>query len=375
MKRILITAMAILAACSITGCSAVDNSTTAPAENGAPERGAVEQAALAANASPEVINIEKEEQTLPVIKTKLKEWDEDKLKAMFVDTRDNLVLTEYPSDIPDDYTYKVYKNDWEDDIDDDFWLVYENGRIRMDDYSDSEKYGYRFLASAIYPYSLGEYFNDEEIALFPKEDAVNRANALLDELGIKNYSEPEVFALTADKANAELDRDNYDTYEKWTADDEVYVLRYSLEYNGIKLTEIHQDDIGGRFVGSKVILIVTKDDIISINADYIFSDEYEETGETVTVKCTKEQALEIADKYFKATLRRYEDPESDVKVQNCEIVYIPLDDYDFDTGYISLAPMWRVDITYADYMPMRDNDCVFVNVYTGAPLTAGRVIY
>lgn len=373
MKRIIITALAILAACSITGCSAIDGA--APAANGALDTGIANQAALAANFSPEIVNIEKEEKTLPVIKAKLKEWDEDKLKAMYVDTRDDLTLTENPSDIFGG-TFKLYEND------DDFWLVYENSRLTAENRTCFGKYGYGHLASEVNTYSFGEYYNDDEIALFPKEDAVNRANALLDELGIKGYSEPTVYAITADKANVDLDGIYYNkdgtthTYEKWTADNEVYILTYSFEYNGIPLTEVCDNSIGGMFVGSEIVAIVTKDDVVSLNAMNILSDEYEETGKTVTVKCTREQALEMANKYFNVSLPGYEDEDRDVKVLNCEIVYMPLDDYDIETGYVSLVPMWRVDISYYDeYSLMRGGDNVFINVYTGAPLTAGFTVY
>ena len=60
------------------------------------------------------------------------------------------------------------------------------------------------------------------------------------------------------------------------------------------------------FVGSDITAIVTKDDIISLQAFNILSDEYEETGKTAAVKCTKEQALEMADKYFKVSLPGYD---------------------------------------------------------------------
>lgn len=381
MKRIIITAMAILAACSLTGCSAIDNAAIVPAENGtALDAASMEQSALAANASPEVINIEKEKETLeiPIIKTKVKEWDEDKLKAMYVDTRDDLVHKEYPSDLFDE-NYHVYIDD-EDDYG--FMLGYENSRLNVEMPSSFAKYGYGHLASGVHTYSFGEYYNDDEIALFPKEDAVNRTNALLDELGIKGYSEPTVYAITADKANADLDGIYYTkddtpyTYEKWTADNEVYILRYSFEYNGIRLTEECDNSIGGMFVGSDIVAIVTKDDIISLQAFNILSDEYEKTGKTAAVKCTKEQALEMADKYFKASNPSYEDANRDVKVLGCEIVYMPLEDFDIDTGYVSLVPMWRVDISYRSEFPddiFRSHDNVFINVYTGAPLTASAI--
>lgn len=368
MKRIYITIAAILAACSLAGCTA-----DAPLNSDIVKNGA-----LAANTAPDIINTKYDKKTeeIPMLKAKVKEWDVDRINELFIEPRTDLVHTEYPGSFPFNDSYDVYLGDESGDA---YWLVYENGRLLAETRRDFDKYGYGTLASGLHVYSFGEYYNDNEIGLFPKEDAVSRTNELLDKLGIKGYSEPEVYAITADKANADLSGEWNDkngishSYEKWTADDEVYILRYSLEYNNIPLTNNFQSDIGGVLVGSDITAIVTKDEILSLDAFNILSDEYE-VGESINVKCTREQAIEMADKYFKATNPSFENDDSDVKLLGCEIVYMPIN-MDAE-GCCTLVPMWKVDISYySEYSFMRGYDCVFINVSTGAPLTNGRVIY
>lgn len=368
MKRIYIMIASVLAVCSLAGCTAID---------GAPlNSSVVENGALAANTAHDVIHTENTDDKLteevPMLRVKVKEWDEDKINELFIEPRNDLV---HSGDSENGMFggYDVYKGE-EGEGKDAYWLVYENGRLLSETRRDFKKYGYGTLAKHWGVYSFGEYFDDAEIALFSKEDAVSRTNALLDELGIKNYTKPDVYAITADKANALLDREwkNKDgsphNYEKWTADNEVYILSYFLEYNGVPLSTDYPDEIDRMCFGSHILAIVTKDEIISLDTFYIFSDEYE-VGGNVAVNCTEEQAVEAAMKYFDG---KYDA----VRILDSEIVYMPEETIADGKISFTLVPMWKVDISaYNEYALMRSYDSVFINVSTGEPLTDFSKIY
>lgn len=391
MKRICITIASLLAACSLAGCTAVDG--MSPLDSG------IAADVIAADDAQEITNGNTEESSsetssgksqnneiaaeLPKLSVKIKEWDEDKINELFIEPRTDLVHKEYPSDFVFNDSYDVYLGE-EGEGKDAYWLVYENGRLLSETRRDFRKYGYGTLAAHWGVYSFGEYFDDSEIALFPKEDAISRTNALLDELGIKNYTEPDVYAITADKANALLDKEwkNKDGsshyYEKWTADNEVYILSYSLEYNGVPLTTDYpgsysvvgevEDEIGWVYSGSHILAIVTKDEIISLEAFCILSDEYE-VGESIAVKCTEEQALQAAMKHLDG---KYEA----VRILDSKIAYIPVETVTDGKGSITLVPMWKIDVSaYNEYSPMRSYETVFINVSTGEPLTDGIKLY
>lgn len=394
MKRIYIMITSFLAACSLAGCTAIDG--MPPLDSGIAANDVV-----AANDTPEITNDNTEESSsesetsssesqnneiaaeLPKLKVKAKEWDEDKINELFIAPRTDLVHEEYPSDFNFGDSFDVYLGE-EGEGKDAYWLVYENGRLTSETRRDFQKYGYGTLAAHRGVYSFGEYFDDAEIALFPKEDAVSRTNALLDELGIKNYTEPDVYAITADKANALLDKEwkNKDGsshyYEKWTADNEVYILSYSLEYNGVPLTTDYpgsysivgevKDEISWIYSASHILAIVTKDEIISLETFYILSDEYE-VGESIAVNCTEEQALQAAMEHFDG---KYEA----VRILDSKIAYIPVETVTDSKRSITLVPMWKVDVSaYNEYSLMRSYETVFINVSTGEPLTDGIKLY
>lgn len=384
MKRIYITIASVLAACTLAGCTAIE-------EMPQLDSGIAANDVIAANDAPEAENDETSNSTtenseslsgeienneiaaeLPKLKVKIKEWDKDKINELFIEPRDDLVYRGYPEGGMFGGDYDIYTGE-------DYCLIFENGHLyNVTEWSQKyKKYGYSVLASDWGRYSFEEYFDDDEIALFSKEDAVSRTNALLDELGIKNYTKPDVYAVTADKANALIAEgweDKIGTphqYEKWTEDNEVYILSYSIEYDGVPLTVDYPDEFvlsegedanENIYLGSHILAIVSKDEIISLEAFYVISDEYEING-SAEVNCTEEQAVETALKCF--------DGEYDaVRVLDCEIVYLPIEKQSGEHRSITLVPVWKVNVSADnEFFPMRSYDSVHIDVSTGKPLT------
>lgn len=77
------------------------------------------------------------------------------------------------------------------------------------------------------------------------------------------------------------------------------------------------------FVGSYVDFVVTKDGIHSLEARNIFSPEYE-TGDTVKINCSAENALKIAAEHYDSTSIN----GLNYKIFDCSLVYVPHDQYD-----------------------------------------------
>lgn len=300
---------------------------------------------------------------VPTINVSVMEWDEDKLHELFLTERDYLEHYEPPSDYFSDSSYDVYMDE-EKENPEAYWLVYEAGRITSEVREKFTEYGYGTLATALGSKDFGGYYTADSIGLFSKSDAINRADALLTELGIESRGEPQIFAITADKANTYFLQYNEGEYKEWTADDEIYVLSYPLEYEGINVTMNSSADLnagghGSYFVGTRIDLIVTKDEIISLRGSNLFSSEYE-AGENIKINCTSQNALKIAAEYYDGIILE----DSDIKITNCELVYVPYEQ--IDEKHFTLIPMWKID-TVMDSKDSSLNSCfyLFIDAQTG----------
>lgn len=300
---------------------------------------------------------------VPKIRVSVREWDADSLKEMFIGDRDDLEHYEYPSDFFADENYHVYMSGENSDREP-YWLIYEAGRLTSE--IRENIYGCGSLSSALFTYNFDDFFNDDRLELFTKADAVNRTNTLLTRLGITNCSEPYVYAITADKANKYLaDQFAEANYKKWTADDEIYILSYPLEYDGIPVTMNFSSsgEIGGHgsfFVGSYINVIVTKDKILSLSCQNILSPDYER-GETVSINCNAQNALKIAAEYYDSIVLE----DYDIKILNCRLVYVPFEQH--DEKDFTLIPMWKIDasIDRHDSALMCACDYLFIDAQTG----------
>ena len=294
---------------------------------------------------------------LPKINVKVMEWDEDKLKEIFLNGKTNIEYNEFPCDFFSNENYHVYTEE------DQYWLLYESGRLAAEE--RKSVFGYGTMAATLELYRFEDFFNEDSISALPKEEAINRCTDLLRDVGLTNYSEPYVYAITADKANKYWHETNCTEYEKWNADDEVYLLRFPIEYNAVPVTDICSNSReinghGGYFVGSNIDFIVTKDKVFSLTANNIFSPEYE-LGENVKINCTFENALKIAAEHYDSINLAGQD----IKISDCELVYVPYEQH--DEKNFTLIPMWIINASvYEDSRSiMGKRDCLFINAQTG----------
>ena len=186
---------------------------------------------------------------VPKINVKIMEWDEDKLKDLFLKDKTNLEYEEHPANYCQNELLHLYLE--KDEEGEKYWFSYEPGYLTSRNWSNT--FGYGTLLSYLNDGYLDDIFTDDDLSLLSKEDAIKRCTDLMQSVGIKNYSEPTVYAVTVDKANTlwreELYTD-YEEYKDWTsAEEEVYAVRFPIKYNDINVTTDTQNYVnsyGGR---------------------------------------------------------------------------------------------------------------------------------
>lgn len=294
---------------------------------------------------------------LPKINVKVMEWDSDKINEAFLSQKPGLEHNEYPCDFFSNENYHVYKEE------DKYWLVYEPGRL--DSEYRKSVYGYGTMQAAMESYRFEDLFTEDSINSLEKDKAVNECIELLNKVGITNYSEPRIYAITADKANEYWKWMDYDEYEEWTVDNEIYFVWFPIEYNGIPVTDYYSRNIaiggqGGYFVGSHISFVVTKEKVFSMMSSNIFSPEYE-LGENVKIKCSADNALKFAAEYYDGIVLG----DQDIKINDCELVYVPYEQH--DEKNFTLVPMWKINISvYSDSsVLMGVRDVLFIDAQTG----------
>lgn len=316
--------------------------------------------------SPEILDMVSENilpSEVSKINVKVMKWDTAVLNEMFLKEKDYLNHYEYPSDDFSNANYHTYMDERENG--DAYWLVYDQGRLTSESRAELNQYGYGTLMSCLETFDFGGYFDDKEIGLFSSFDAVNRANETLKKLGIANLAEPDVYALTADKANKLLREKYGDEYENWTADNEIYILEYSQEYEEIPVTANFAagGESGGHgsfFIGSRIAVVVTKNEVLSINGKNLFSSEYS-AGEKVSLNCSSEKAVKTAAEYY----NNLAFPGVDIKITDCKLVYVPFDR--INENEFTLIPMWMATavLNYNDGRLINPCDYLFIDAQTG----------
>lgn len=303
---------------------------------------------------------------LPKINVKAMEWDENKLKEFFLTGRNNIEHEERPTNFdeffPNDKRNLFFEGE-------DYWLIYEPGTLLSEE-RHSGVFGYKTMMMNFNHFRFKDFFTDENLSVLSKNEAISRCTLILDKVGITNYSEPEIYAITADKANKfwkSEEYDEYDEYNDWVSlDDEIYILRFLIEYNNIPVTDISpsivEGDFVGLFVGTYINFIVTKDKIYSLSANYIFSPEYE-NGEKISIKCSEENALKIAAEYYNDISLN---DDKNIKITDCKLVYAPREWHKDNENPFTLVPVWEIDAAiYSSNKLMGINENMFIDVQTG----------
>lgn len=211
---------------------------------------------------------------LPKIRLKPKQFDEEKLKEILLRGK-----TINPNADRPDWVYET--TDESVLAIADGWISFADGRV------DDNRSNFATIANYYNKYSRS---SDEELNSFSSEDAISRANTLLDELGIENYGKPCVIAVSPEVGNAYLKEygvattnkdQSPDDYDPWNEDDGIYILKYRGNINGVDISSgnMKTPDSSRSIQGTDISVYVKKDMIfyLEINSWYDVVSLNEET--------------------------------------------------------------------------------------------------
>ena len=262
---------------------------------------------------------------LPEITLSLKRWDKAEMEKLFLDGKE--IEKELVNDstlFPDEKHYALYATDQ-------FRLYFEPGMFLFEDYAALDD---EYCYSAMVNQGDEIFASDEDLTAFSQEDARSRVEAILDKLEITNYAEPVVVPIKADFANERLTHWEFDS-TPWTADEEIYILHYHLVYEGIELTtnnfqfQLIEYSAGN----SEITAVVSKDKILRIYADSIYSESYK-SSESVKLNYNYDKALGELKKFYSYLLL-----DEPVCLTGGKLVYVPYDMEDHAT--IIFKPTWE----------------------------------
>lgn len=187
------------------------------------------------------------------------------------------------------------------------------------------------------------YASDEQLKSFPSDEAVERVNKILDEIGIENYGEPYIIPITPEMGNAELEKNGLAfaeteeerlNYTLWEEDDGIYVLKYMFNCNGIDITPKGLKTLKGSHstTGADITAYVTKDCIFYLDVPFYYDITVLDT--TVDLKFGAGYASnQLIDRYTKIT------PRHQTFFTDCNLVYAP---YEYvEKGEYIFTPVWR----------------------------------
>lgn len=232
-----------------------------------------------------------------------------------------------------------------------------------------EKYSIMTTVESFYDtYIFGQFFNNNEIEGFSREEAIQKVNDVLNKLGVNNLCEPEIYTVTGAEANAGLSDftgSEGDQHFSLLDDDEAfYILEYRYQYEGISLSEVLAPSVGIKtnFGNPNISVILSEDELLSLEIEGYFSADYSK-DENVSIVVTPKEALQRTIEYLDTTA-----VSNDTTIYNCELVYIVSESKGYDR---TLVPAWRFDISELHGADLETGELakntIFINVETGAP--------
>lgn len=263
---------------------------------------------------------------LPKIRLKPKKFDEEKLKEIFL--RDKTINPN--ADRPD----------WVYETTDGSVLCIGGDWIEFFDGSVDDNRNNMFTIAG--NYNKFSYASDEQLTSFSSEEAISRANKLLDELGVENYCGPTVITVTPEMGNAMLKEygvhttnkeQSRDDYDLWTEDDGVYVLKYRQNIGGVDLCGPMINLSTDRTIEGTDISVYVKKDMILKLAINSWYDVVSLNEETVELKFGADYASNaLLERYGKMGELKYPTFFTD-----CKLEYIP---QGYDNGELIFTPAW-----------------------------------
>lgn len=297
---------------------------------------------------PDVVTSEAVGETVPSITLSPLKWDNQKIKDYFLKGKTITKASEYDSDyLPNEKRY-VY------DTEDDIRLILEPGRITFDNKALLSEYSYGYIQTFL-DNSYCDDLNGELIS-FSKASATDTVTRVLNDIGINNFGEPEIYAVTA--ADAKEICKNIDDIVDWTSDDEVYIMKFPLVYGNVSVIQNGVRILGTdkAYDGAFIDAIVSKAGLISLRLFGIASEEFQ-TNENVTIKISADAALQELQSFYS----KIADP-SPPKIIGCHLIYFPSDKNGCDCTFV---PYWQLDCTVTGDIVGKAKHTEYINAQSG----------
>ena len=186
---------------------------------------------------------------------------------------------------------------------------------------------------------------NSELEGFPRSEAIERANELVERVGLKYLGEPIVYTLTSEDVDINvagilMDNEGNELEVHLPKEEEFYFVSYLTTYNEIPAptrSYTIYEDVSQAL--SKLDIILTKDRLVDFSCVGMY-DEIE-VVETSQINCSAETALSKLYDYYAAN-------EGNIKqhyeYSDLNLVYLTYS-ANYDTGEFTYKPIWCVSGT------------------------------
>lgn len=264
---------------------------------------------------------------MPKIKLKSKQLDDELVKNVML--RDKTVNPD--ADRPD----------WVIETTDGSLLQFSYGFTYYDGGVDDNRSNFLTIAGTYNEFCLS---SSEQLKSFSSQEAIERVNKILDELGIENYGEPCVIPISPETGNAQLKKygvyttnkdQSRDDYDLWTEDDGIYILKYRFNINGTDICSgnVKTLETARTIPGADITAYVKKDLIFFLEINSWYDAVSLDEG-TVDFKFSAGYASNaLIEHYSKISTIKFP-----IFFTECKLEYIPLE-YT-DANEITYTPAW-----------------------------------
>lgn len=276
--------------------------------------------------------IKNNEDEYSVITAQLKSWDDGVMQNTFINDKTVIEESEYEADMTPGTLHKNYslENSWN--------LSYENGRITFRNIDVNNERMYSYFADVAFwkenNEALNTTFGHNELNFMASNDAKNITDNIINSLGIADAEIMGIYSMDANDVNNISETEDTilkdgSEFEKWSADDEAYILIYTFKYDEMNIAEYNVNYQSRGFEGSYIMGIVNKDGLVNLNMQMIYDNI--SAGEKKKI-CSAAAALnKITEKYENIILK------NEIEVTDCKLNYVVADK---NNGVYTLSPVW-----------------------------------
>ena len=304
---------------------------------------------------------------LPVIRAKTATFDAEKVRSIFLDGK-NIIEENGDRCYTDDGMSFIVR-----DHQIDYWAEHR--------YDNDDEKQLVYVIQSTAAYDADSYYMrypniNSELEGFPRSEAKQRADELIEKLGIKYLGEPTIYAFTSEDVNVNLqgriitgkDKPDSTVDVSLPKDAQFYLIKYLSAYNGIPIPGYIADSVFGNVYQTApfVNIILTKDELVEFSCYRVF-DELEVT-DTIRVNCAPDTVLS---KLYDHYSIRDEKMEYRLEYYGLDFVYVTYEE-NYNTGEFVYKPLWCATGHYVSLEDgKRRHDNKFIDPATGLVFDAG----